>query len=568
MSAVGSAPRDCPGRTSSWPRWPPASWAVRSGWSSPGGTCSRWSATGRRPVQRVRLGADVDGGLRSIDHDAVVQTSRHVEFVEQVVTATRMMYAADNRRTRHRVQALDVPIPSWLRAPGECPGMFALESAMDELAVEVGIDPIELRIRNEPGRRSGAGNRLQQQGSRRLPAARCRAVRLVAARSATGRAAAGPVADRLRGGVIGVSRICLAGHRIGNRPSRRNLRRLDQRDRHRHRRPDGDAGAGRRGARGRSGPGGDPYRGFGPAEGRGGRWVVRHHVMGLGGAQGVPGAGRGARRPRWPGALTEDLTLTASTAADLKAREELSRYAFGAQFVQARVNIDTGEVRVPRMVGVFAAGRIVNPTTARSQLIGGMTMGLSMALHEDGVMDQAFGGYANSDLAGYHIASCADVGAIDVEWLDEHDTRINPLGTKGIGEIGIVGTAAAVANAVYNATGVRVRSLPRTARSQLIGGMTMGLSMALHEDGVMDQVFGGYANSDLASYHIASCADVGAIDVEWLDERDSRINPLGTKGIGEIGIVGTAAAVANAVYNATGIRVRSLPITVEDMLVH
>ncbi len=182
----------------------------------------------------------------------------------------------------------------------------------------------------------------------------------------------------------------------------------------------------------------------------------------------MPGTGR--RRLSdlgGPAALTEDFTITASTSADLKAREELSRYAFGAQFVQVRVNMDTGEVRVPRMVGVFAAGRIVNPTTARSQLIGGMTMGLSMALHEDGVMDQAFGGYANSDLASYHIASCADVGAIDVEWLDERDTRINPLGTKGIGEIGIVGTAAAVANAVYNATGVRVRSLPITMEDLL-----------------------------------------------------------------------------------------------------
>src|SRR6478672_7018397 len=101
-------------------------------------------------IQRVRLGADADGRLRSIDHDAVVQTSRHAEFVEQVVVATRLMYAAENRRTRHRVADLDVPIPSWMRAPGECPGMFALESAMDELAIAAEVDPVELRIRNEP----------------------------------------------------------------------------------------------------------------------------------------------------------------------------------------------------------------------------------------------------------------------------------------------------------------------------------------------------------------------------------------------------------------------------------
>jgi len=158
--------------------------------------------------------------------------------------------------------------------------------------------------------------------------------------------------------------------------------------------------------------------------------------------------------------LSERMTVTANTSADLKARENLSRHAYGAQFVEVWVDMDTGELRVPRMVGVFAAGRIVNPRTARSQLIGGMTMGLSMALHEEGVIDAEFGDYANHDFAGYHIASCADVGSIEVEFLDERDTRINPLGTKGIGEIGIVGTAAAVANAVYHATGVRVRDLP------------------------------------------------------------------------------------------------------------
>jgi len=158
--------------------------------------------------------------------------------------------------------------------------------------------------------------------------------------------------------------------------------------------------------------------------------------------------------------LTEDITVTANTSAELKVRENLSRHAFGAQFAEVWVNADTGELRVPRMVGVFAAGRIVNPRTARSQLIGGMTMGLSMALHEEGVLDAEFGDFANHDLASYHIASCADVGSIKVEWLDEQDTGINPLGTKGIGEIGIVGTAAAVANAVHHATGVRVRDLP------------------------------------------------------------------------------------------------------------
>ena len=113
-----------------------------------------------------------------------------------------------------------------------------------------------------------------------------------------------------------------------------------------------------------------------------------------------------------------------------------------------------------RMLGVFAAGRIINPRTARSQFIGGMTMGVSMALLEESIMDAQFGDYVNHDLAQYHVASCADVERIDAHWIDEQDDHLNPMGSKGIGEIGIVGTAAAVANAVFNATGKRVRDLP------------------------------------------------------------------------------------------------------------
>jgi xanthine dehydrogenase YagR molybdenum-binding subunit len=142
--------------------------------------------------------------------------------------------------------------------------------------------------------------------------------------------------------------------------------------------------------------------------------------------------------------------------------ENYSMHAFGAYFVEARVNEDTGEVRVPRMTGVFAVGRVINAKTARSQFIGGMTMGLSMALHEESLVDERFGHVINHDFAEYHIPTNADVGEIDVAWIDEKDPYVNPMGSKGIGEIGIVGSPAAVANAVYHATGVRVRDLPIT----------------------------------------------------------------------------------------------------------
>ena len=149
--------------------------------------------------------------------------------------------------------------------------------------------------------------------------------------------------------------------------------------------------------------------------------------------------------------------------------DEHSAYAFGAQFAEARVNVDTGEIRVPRLLGVFAAGRIINPRTARSQFIGGMTMGLSMALHENSVFDDRIGQVANHDLAEYHVAVNADTPSIEAHWLDEHDPWVNAMGAKGIGEIGIVGTAAAVANAVHHATGVRVRDLPVTLDKLLPG---------------------------------------------------------------------------------------------------
>jgi xanthine dehydrogenase YagR molybdenum-binding subunit len=164
------------------------------------------------------------------------------------------------------------------------------------------------------------------------------------------------------------------------------------------------------------------------------------------------------------------LHAEADTTDSIDAMPDASRFSFGAQFAEARVDVDTGEVRVPRLLGVFAAGRIVSPTTARSQLLGGMTMGLSMALFEESHIEPTFGDFTRGDLAAYHVATCADVGDIDVSWIDEHEPDLGPMGAKGIGEVGIVGTAAAVANAVHHATGVRIRDLP-IRLDQLIGAM-------------------------------------------------------------------------------------------------
>ncbi|MER6739211.1 xanthine dehydrogenase family protein molybdopterin-binding subunit, partial [Streptomyces puniciscabiei] len=155
----------------------------------------------------------------------------------------------------------------------------------------------------------------------------------------------------------------------------------------------------------------------------------------------------------------EGITVRSDTTEAIGSLAPAERHSFGAQFAEVAVDVTTGEVRVRRMLGIFAAGRIVNPLTARSQLVGGMIWGISMALHEEAVRDRASGGHVGADLAGYHVATHADVPHVEADWIDDTDPN-DPVGIKGIGEVGIVGAAAAVANAVWHATGVRHRALP------------------------------------------------------------------------------------------------------------
>jgi xanthine dehydrogenase YagR molybdenum-binding subunit len=408
-------------------------------------------------IQRFRLGAGRDGRLTAIIHEVVEQTSRFEEFAEQTALPTRIMYAAPNRRTRHRLAALDVPKPSWMRAPGETPGMFAGEVAMDELAVACGLDPIELRVRNEPERDPESGKHW---GSRHLVDCLREGARRFGWTGRDPRPRRRPRGSWLFG--IGVAsatypRYVLLG-------SRATIRLGDD---------------GRYVVR------------IGAADLGTGTWTTLTQVAAdalecpvaavrleigdteqpnatvAGGSSGtsswgwaIVDAARELRRLHGarPGPGAEASAETPKPAADAT----FAQHSFGAQFAEVRVNAETGEVRVARMLGVFSAGRIINPRLARSQFIGGMTMGLSMALHEEGVMDERFGLVINHDLAGYHIATNADAANLDAVWLEEVDDRSTPMGSRGIGEIGIVGAAAAIANAVYHATGRRVRDLPIT----------------------------------------------------------------------------------------------------------
>ncbi len=408
-------------------------------------------------VSRFRLGARRDGTLLAVDHRVLGQTSRFKEYVEQTAAPTRMMYAAPHRHTSHRMVKLDVAVPSWMRAPGEMPGMYAHEVAMDELAVACGVDPIVLRERNEPDRDPETGKPFS---SRRLLDCLHRgaerfgwADRPAAARATTdgewwvgtGVAAATYPASVMPGNVARVRALAgdryaveigavdigtgartvltqIAADALGCSPQAVEMAIADTRL------PPGSVAGGSSGT-----------ASWGSAVVAAAQAFREQH-----GDAPPPGA------------------ETTAAAEDDPRRETHAMHSFGAVFAEVRVHRWTGELRVPRLLGVYSVGRVVNPVTARSQLVGGLTMGLSAALFEESHRDPRFGHVVTQDLASYHIAAHADVAGIEAEWLDEADTVSTPFGGRGIGEIGIVGSPAAVVNAAYHATGVRVRELPLT----------------------------------------------------------------------------------------------------------
>jgi len=442
--------------------------------------------TTHRPatIQRIRLGADRDGRLTAIGHEAW-SGNLAGGSAEFAIGQTRLLYSGANRLTAMRVALLDLPEGNAMRAPGEAPGLMALEIAMDEMAERLGLDPVEFRVRNDTQVDPEKPGRAFSQ--RQL----VRCLRVGAERFGWARRNARPAATREGRWLVGHGMASAFRNNLLVKSGARV--RLDRRG---HVTVETDMtdigtgsytilaqtaaemmGLGIRDVTVRLGDSSYPV-----SAGSGGQFGANNSTSGvyaacvklreavvarLGlestSAQFSDGFVHAGGRSMPLGAAASEADLVAEDwieYGDLDKRYQQS--TFGAHFVEVAVDAATGEIRVRRMLAVCAAGRILNPKTARSQVIGAMTMGVGAALMEDLAVDKRRGFFVNHDLAGYEVPVHADIPHQEVIFLDETDPISSPMKAKGVGELGLCGVAAAIANAVYNATGVRVRDYPVT----------------------------------------------------------------------------------------------------------
>jgi xanthine dehydrogenase YagR molybdenum-binding subunit len=436
-------------------------------------------------VQHIRLGADRDGRLLAIGHDSYSGNLPSEQTYETAAMQTRTLYAGANRLTRHRLAPLDIAVASSMRAPGEAVGLLALEIAMDELAERLELDPIELRLRNEP---TEDPERHIPYSSRHLVAC----LREGARRFGWASRRARPGQVREGRWLVGMG---VAAATRGNELQRSTATvRLDRDGVATVRMAMTDIGTGTytiltQIAAEMLGLPPDRIRieigdtAFPWASGSGGSYGAASAGSALfdacdrlraklAAAAGVdPATARFADGRLEGGGQSRALTdLVGADGLESDGEiepgetlKDFSQQSYGAHFAEVGVDADTGEIRMRRMLGVFTAGRILNAKTAHSQAIGGMTFGIGAALEEGMVLDPRFGSYfVNHDLAEYIVPVHADVPAIEAIFLPELDPEANPLKSKGIGELGICGAGAAIANAVYNACGARVRDYPIT----------------------------------------------------------------------------------------------------------
>jgi xanthine dehydrogenase YagR molybdenum-binding subunit len=461
-----------------------------------------FSLVGHRPQtwQRVSLGADGGGKLVAIKHEVWSETSRFDEFVEPAAVQTRMLYACPSIATTHRLVRLDIPTPTFMRAPGEATGTFALESAMDELAYALKMDPIALRVASYADRDPEDDKPWSSKSLREC-------YRVGASIFGWAMRPARPRSMRKNGHFLVGQGMATATYPAHQRPASAVARM----------RPDGTAlvQAGTQDI----GTGTYTIMTQIAADAIGLPLERVHFELGdtalpetpvSGGSQTASSTGSAVKRAGFElraklvelatadsqsplsglapdqidaadGALFSttnkglrdpfDAIVARSGKSEIVAevankpkndRGARSTHSFGAQFVEVTVDEALGEIRVSRMVGAFAAGKILNEKTARSQLMGGMIFGLGLALFENTARDLRTGRVSTRDLADYHVPVNADAPAIDVVMVREDDPFVNEVGAKGIGELGITGVGAAVANAVYHATGRRIRDLPIT----------------------------------------------------------------------------------------------------------
>ncbi len=443
-----------------------------------------FEATVRRSntEQHVRLAADADGKLLAIGHETLTSNQPTEDYFEPAGIGTHLLYGGENRLITHEVVDVNFVLSGSMRAPGEAVGMLALEGAMDELAEKLQMDPIELRKRNDPkidpekdvpyssrnltraldeGAKKFGWDKRQKAGTRR-----------------EGEWLIGMgVASAVRGNMMMESSAKVEIHPDGSATVSSAMT---------------DIGTGSYTILAQIaseilgipvenitmslGDTNDP-----PAAGSGGSWgaassgtavyLACEMLRGkLAKAAGVDedgltlkdGKAIGDNRSTPIGELVGKGLEATGHIKPGKQEKETSQAGFGAHFAEVAVNVITGETRVRRMLGSFAAGRVLNAKTARSQCLGGMTFGIGTALTEDLVHDTRTGKLVNHDLGEYHVPANADVPQMDVHFVDERDIHANPIHAKGIGELGISGAGAAVANAVYNATGIRVREFPIT----------------------------------------------------------------------------------------------------------
>jgi len=447
---------------------------------------------GGRPQteQRIALGAKKDGSLVAIRHDVVSHTSLMEDFTEPATMPTRALYACPNAAVSQRLAALDVGVPTFQRAPGESSGTFALESAMDELAYALGIDPLELRLINyaEADPRTGKPwsskmlrecyvDAAERFGWAKRPA-KPRALReghaLVGWGMATAtypahRRPAAAMARLLADGTVlvrsGTQDLGTGTYTVMTQVAADALALAPERI-------DFELGDTLMPPAGVSG-GSTTVASVAPAV-----KAACEEVRGKLASLFAPGheqdvvAENGwlwlksepSRRESYAAVLARagGAPLEAQARAEGEERDKgpYATRSFGGVFCEVRVDEDLGRISVPRIVAAYSVGRLMNAKLARSQLIGGLVWGVSMALMEETHLDLRDGRIVNANLAEYHVPVNADIGTIDVSFCDENDTRFNPLGARGIGEIGITGIPAAIANAVYHATGRRIRKLP------------------------------------------------------------------------------------------------------------